>query len=42
MAALSVVLLGVGVFLMYEAYRNKAPAPLVKAKAALGVPAKGA
>ena len=38
MAALSVVLIGVGVFLMYDAYKNATPAPLAKARAAATTP----
>jgi hypothetical protein len=34
-AALGVVMMGVGVYLMYEAYKSKAPAPVTKAKAAV-------
>lgn len=36
MAALSVVLIGVGVYLLYEAVKSSSPTPLVKAKAAIG------
>jgi hypothetical protein len=41
LAALSVLLAGVGVYLLYEAVKNPAPTPLVKAKAAIGVTTKG-
>ena len=32
MAALGVVMMGVGVYLMYEAFKNKTPTPVAKAK----------
>jgi hypothetical protein len=41
MAAVSVVLIGVGVYLLYEAVKSPTPTPVVKAKAALGATAKG-
>ena len=33
MAAVAVLLIGVGVFLMYEAYKSTTPTPVAKAKA---------
>jgi hypothetical protein len=36
MAAISVVLIGVGVFLLYEAVKSATPTPLVRAKQAIG------
>lgn len=36
MAAISVVLIGVGAYLLYEAVRSSTPTPLVKAKQAIG------
>jgi hypothetical protein len=33
--AVAVVLMGVGVYLMYEAYKSKTPAPVARAKAAV-------
>lgn len=43
MAALSVVMIGIGVFCMYEAFENKTPHPLTKATQAVttGIPKKG-
>jgi hypothetical protein len=40
-AALSVVLAGVGAYLLYEAVKNPAPAPITKAIAAAKVTTKG-
>jgi hypothetical protein len=37
--AVGVVMIGVGAWLMFEAWRNKAPTPLVKAKTTLGLAA---
>ena len=36
MAALSVLLIGVGVYLLYEAVKSTTPTPVAKAKAVLG------
>ena len=35
MGAIGVVGIGIGIWLMYEAWRNTAPAPIAKAKATL-------
>jgi hypothetical protein len=35
MGAIGVVAIGVGAFLMYEAWKNPTPTPIVKAKATL-------
>ena len=43
MAAIAVVMVGIGVYLCYEAYENKTPHPLTKATqaATTGIPKKG-
>ncbi len=35
MDAIAPALIGLGLFLMYEAYKNPSPTPLVKAKTAI-------
>lgn len=35
MDSVAVLLIGFGAYLMYEAYKNKQPAPVAKAQAAL-------